>query len=106
MNAAVEARFSVGQLVHHKLLGYRGVVVDVDPCFQGSDEWYEDTARSQPPKDKPWYHVLVHEADYETYVAEKNLEPDESQQPVNHPDLLKFFDDFEGGLYVKHQRLS
>ena len=28
--------FAVGELVHHRLFDYRGVVVDVDPNFQAS----------------------------------------------------------------------
>ncbi len=59
----IRAKFYVGQLVYHKRFDYRGVVVDVDPQFQGDDEWYEVMACSRPPKDKPWYHVLVHNAD-------------------------------------------
>ncbi len=78
---ADEARFGVGQLVQHRLFGYRGVVADVDPSFQLSDEWYEEQARSRPPKDQPWYHVLVHDAEHATYVAQRNLEPDASAEP-------------------------
>ena len=70
------AKFEVGQVVHHLKFGYRGVVFDVDPCFQGTEEWYEQVARSRPPKDRPWYHVLVHDAAHTTYVAERNLQPD------------------------------
>ena len=61
------------------------MVVDVDPCFQGSQEWYEQVARSRPPKDAPWYHVLPHDASHTTYVAERNLESDASGEPVRHP---------------------
>ena len=56
------AKFSIGQIIHHRLFDYRGVIVDVDPDFQNSDEWYDQVARSRPPKDKPWYRVLVHDA--------------------------------------------
>ena len=31
--------------------------------------------RRLPPKNQPWYHVLVHGADHTTYVAEQNLAP-------------------------------
>ena len=94
------ARFRVGQPIHHKLFDYRGVIVDVDPVFCGTEEWYEAMARSRPPKDQPWYHVLVHDAMHRTYVAERNLEPDLSGQPVRHPELALFFDGFENGLHV------
>jgi heat shock protein HspQ len=94
-----QAKFSIGQCVQHRLFDYRGVVVDVDAEFLGSDEWYDEVARSRPPKDEPWYHVLVHDADNETYVAERNLEPDQTYEPVNHPLLGEFFSGFEQGVY-------
>ena len=72
-----DPRFLVGQLVHHKLFDYRGVIIDADLTFQGSDQWYASVARSRPPRDRPWYRVLVHAGGYETYVAERNLEPDD-----------------------------
>jgi heat shock protein HspQ len=92
----------MGQLVHHKLFDYRGVIFDVDATFQSSEEWYEAMARSRPPRDKPWYHVLVHDAQHTTYVAEQNLEPDLSGEPIVHPGLALCFDELRAGLYVKH----
>ncbi len=94
------ARFAVGQLVQHRLFDYRGVVVDVDATFQGSDEWYEQVARSRPRKDAPWYHVLPHDASHMTYVAERNLDSDPGGGPVRHPLLEHFFSDFREGRYV------
>lgn len=99
-----EAKFSIGQLVHHRLFDYRGVVVDVDPAFQGTDEWYEAVAKSRPPKDEPWYHVLVHRSDHSTYVAEQNLEPDDSAKPISHPMVDQFFSEFDGGRYIRTDR--
>ncbi len=95
------ARFRVGQLVKHKLFDYRGVIVDVDATFQGSDEWYEKMARTRPPRDQPWYHVLVHEAEHMTYVAERNLQPDLTGEPIRHPALDQYFDDLRDGIYVR-----
>jgi heat shock protein HspQ len=97
------ARFYVGQPVHHRLFDYRGVVADADATFQGSDDWYETMARSRPPKDRPWYHVLVHDAEHTTYVAERNLEPDLTGEPIRHPDLGLYFDEQRDGLYLRRQ---
>ncbi len=94
------AKFAVGDLVHHRLFDYRGVIVDVDPSFQSSEQWYEEAAKSRPPKDKPWYHVLVHESFHSTYVAERNLEHDESARPINHPMVEQFFSRFDNGRYI------
>ena len=100
--AEPRAQFSVGQLVHHLRFGYRGVVVDVDPVFSLSDEWYEQVARSRPPKDHPWYHVLVDEGDHMTYVAERHLEADLEGRPIRHPLLGEFFERFHDGHYQRH----
>ena len=86
------ARFAAGDVIRHLLFDYRGVVVDVDATFEGTDEWYEQVARSRPPKDEPWYHVLVHDALHTTYVAEQNLEADNAPAPIRHPLLRDFFD--------------
>lgn len=92
-------KFHAGQVIHHKLFDYRGVIVGVDETFQLSQEWYEQVARSRPPKNRPWYHVLVHGAGHTTYVAEQNLEPSTSGQPIEHPLLDRHFDRFENGFY-------
>ena len=95
-----QAKFSIGQCIHHRLFDYRGVIVDVDPEYSGTDEWYESVAKSRPPRDEPWYHVLVHDAGNETYVAERNLSQDQSDEPVRHPLLEEFFVDYEKGVYT------
>ncbi len=99
-----KARFSVGELIHHRLFDYRGVIVDVDRSFQGTEEWYQAVARSRPPKDQPWYHVLVDGSDHSTYVAERNLEADELLQPIEHPMLEHFFAGFEHDRYRRLER--
>lgn len=93
------AKFAIGTLVHHNKFNYRGVVVDVDPQFMLSDEWYEQVAKSRPPKDQPWYRVLVHNGDHETYVAERHLEKDASKEPVRHPLVEDIFNGFSDGQY-------
>jgi heat shock protein HspQ len=97
---SVTSRFGVGDVVHHKMFDYRGVVIDVDPLFMLTDEWYETVAHSRPPKDEPWYHVLVDRTTQNTYVAERNLEPDDTGEPIMHPLLDSRFDRFEGGRYI------
>ena len=99
-------KFAVGQLVHHRLFDYRGVIVDVDLTFQGTEEWYQTVAKSRPPKDKPWYHILVDDSDRITYVAERHLEADDSSEPVTHPAIGAFFTAFEHGSYRLRQRAN
>lgn len=92
-------QFSVGQQVVHKRFGYRGLIFDVDEVFSGTEEWYQQMATSRPPKDAPWYHVLVHDADHTTYVAERNLEAYAGDDYIDHPMLPMLFDGFESGRY-------
>ncbi|MDK1025639.1 MAG: heat shock protein HspQ [Gammaproteobacteria bacterium] len=94
-----KAKFAPGQQVEHLLFNYRGLIYDVDPIFMGSEAWYEQMAKSGPPKDKPWYHVLVHGADHTTYVAERHLEAYQGSECIDHPLLAEFFDAFDGGMY-------
>lgn len=93
--------FSVGELVQHTKFGYRGVIVQVDPVFAGTEEWYEAVARSRPPKDQPWYHVLVDGQTHSTYVAERHLDADTTGKQIEHPDLGGFFDRFLNGRYAR-----
>lgn len=97
--ATIEALFSIGQLIHHRRFDYRGVILDVDPVFQGTDEWYVQMAKSNPPKDKPWYHILVSDGISRTYVAEQNLEMDIIGGPIDHPDVRIWFEPFESHSY-------
>ena len=101
-----QAKFAIGQTIHHRLFDYRGVIYDADPVFLGTQEWYEQVARSRPPKDEPWYRVLVHGSDQETYVAQRNLEADLSGEPVLHPLTSHFFSTFQEGAYVPKRQVS
>jgi len=97
------AKFQVGQIIRHKMFDYVGVVFDVDPTFQGTDEWYDQVARSRPPRGEPWYHVLVHEAVHTTYVAEQNLAPETTPQRIAHPLTDELFREFDGERYTLRQ---
>jgi heat shock protein HspQ len=98
------AKFAIGDLIYHRMFKYRGVVIDVDSTLQLTDEWYDAVARSRPPKDRPWYHVLVHGAAHVTYVAERNLQRDASLEPIDHPMVTHFFSKLENGRYVRETR--
>lgn len=93
--------FDLGDLVAHCRYGYRGVVVAVDDRFCGSDDWYLNN-QTQPAKDQPWYHVLVHGKGVATYAAQSSLEEDPSGVAVEHPLVAAFFAGFADGKYVRN----
>lgn len=80
--------------------------MDVDATFQLSDEWYEAVARSRPPKDQPWYHVLVDGSESATYVAQRHLTIEESAEPIRNPMLDHFFRGFHEGRYLPGSRAN
>mgnify|MGYP001992723715 FL=1 len=90
----------------HHLFKYRGVIYDVDPVFLGSEEWYQEMAKTKPPKNAPWYHILVHGADHTTYVAERNLESYPGREFIDHPLLDHYFDGFDDGVYRPRQKAN
>jgi len=98
------AKFRIGQIIDHKLFDYRGVIFEVDPVFSLTDEWYEQVAKSRPPRDKPWYHVLVDGGVHSTYVAEQNLSESSDLVEIRHPAIDEYFVSFENGYYLPRQR--
>ena len=104
MTNSIIAKFAPGDLITHNLFDYRGVVIYIDPHFLGSTEWYENVAKSRPPKDRPWYHVLVDGGDVQTYVAERNLKPDPSGQPISHPEVDAYFSSLGEEGYICCQK--
>ena len=95
----LSADYNIGEVIHHRNFNYRGVIVDVDPSFQGTDEWYDSNATSKPAKDVPWYHVLVDDEEVVTYVAQSNLELSLLEEPVEHPMLESIFSSYDEGKY-------
>ncbi len=99
-----EAKFSVGQIVRHRLFPFRGVIYDVDPVFNNTEEWYQAIpADRRPSKDQPFYHLLAQNAQggpYEAYVSEQNLLPDAENGPVQHPMIEVVFERMAGDHYV------
>jgi heat shock protein HspQ len=93
--------FEVGDLVRHRRYGYRGVVVDFDSECQAPESWYSSN-RTQPLRQQPWYHVLVHGSSTATYAAQENLEPDRSGETVDHPLVELYFETLVGGRYVRN----
>ena len=100
----MNAKFFVGQLVEHLKFGYRGAVFGVDAQFSLSEEGYDEVAKSRPPKDAPWYHVMVDGAANTTYVAERHLAQARDLSQINNPHLGEHFGQFDGERYLPARR--
>ena len=98
-----EAKFGIGEVVVHRFRPFRGVIFDVDPLFNHTEEWWLSIPEEvRPSKDQPFYHLLAENDSnaYEAYVSEQNLLIDESGDPVNHPQVAEVFGEFLGASYA------
>jgi heat shock protein HspQ len=103
------AKFSIGQVVRHRLFPFRGVIFDVDPTFNNTEEWWLSIPEDvRPQKDQPFYHLLAEnsETTYEAYVSEQNLLEDNSGEPVRHPQISEFFGELSGAMYSQKDNLK
>lgn len=106
--SADTAKFSIGQIVKHRIFQFRGVIFDVDPIFMNTEEWYQSIPESvRPRKDQPFYHLLAENDDstYVAYVSQQNLLPDETGEPCRHPKIGELFEGLQDGQYRLRQRI-
>ena len=99
-----KAKFSIGEVVRHRLFEFRGIIYDVDFEFNNSEEWYQSIPKDvRPRKDQPFYHILAEndEITYEAYVSEQNLLTDDSDEPIKHPLIEEIFSGKKGSSYFK-----
>jgi heat shock protein HspQ len=102
MNKMRTAKYKIGQVVRHRLFPFRGVVFDIDPEFNNTEEWYQAIpAEVRPNKDQPFYHLFAEnaETEYIAYVSEQNLLPDDSDEPIRHPQVAEVFERDDRGAY-------
>ena len=101
------AKFTIGQVVKHRIYPFRGVIYDVDPIFANTEEWWRSIpAEVRPSKDQPFYHLYAENADsqYIAYVSEQNLLPDDSGEPVRHPQVDETFVRDDKGRYQRRSK--
>ena len=103
-----KAKFAIGAIVKHKIHPFRGVIFDVDPTFSNTEEWWNSIPKNyRPKKDQPFYHLLAENdtSYYVAYVSEQNLLPDDSGDPVEHPEVSELFENLSDGKYTLSDRL-
>jgi heat shock protein HspQ len=108
MNKMRAAKFKIGQVVKHRVFSFRGVVFDIDPVFNNTEEWYEAIpAEVRPHKDQPFYHLFAEnaETEYIAYVSEQNLLPDTTGEPLRHSQVSEVFERDEQGSYKPRNSL-
>ena len=83
-------KFEPGDVIEHLRYKYRGVIVEFDSTCKTPNDWYQSN-QTQPERNQPWYHILVHGNHKVTYVAQSNLQYDRSNDQVVHGMINLFF---------------
>ncbi len=104
------AKFKIGEIVRHRVFPFRGVVFDIDPEFNNTEEWWLSIpVEVRPHKDQPFYHLYAEnaETEYVAYVSEQNLLSDTSGEPIRHPQVAAMFEkDADGGYRPRGAMLN
>ncbi|MEO9970232.1 MAG: heat shock protein HspQ [Hyphomonadaceae bacterium] len=99
------AKYAIGDVLQHRIHPFRGIVFDIDPEFANTEEWYEAIPEDmRPHRNQPYYHLFAENesSHYVAYVSEQNLERDNSDEPLSHPEIGDVFDHSEAGYALKH----
>lgn len=97
-----EPLFNIGDIVKHRIYPFRGVIIDVDPEFSNTEEWYQSIpAEIRPSRQQPYYHLMAENTEtfYTAYVSQQNLVKDGENGPLEHPDLEEMFSGIDKGKY-------
>lgn len=94
------AKFNVGERVIHLKLGYRAVVIDVDPLFQASGRYNPQAYKREFATRNPWYRLLVDGSSQMTYVEECFLRTDPSELAIDNPQIKQYLNESQGGYHA------
>lgn len=100
MTKTQTARYNIGQVIRHRLYAMRGVIYDVETSV--------GAAAGSPGDDPGLVYRLFAEDDeipYEACIAEQDLLPDETGEPVSHPAIGAMFELSEDGDYRRRRQL-
>jgi len=86
----IASKFGIGQQVRHSLLGYLGVVVDIDPEYALDEPEADELAVNAELRDAPWYHVVMEDDEGQpvhTYLAEAQLSGELQDEHPEQPSM-------------------
>ena len=86
----IASKFGIGQQVRHKLLGYLGVVIDIDPEYSLEQPKADEIAANDELRSAPWYHVVMEDEEGQpvhTYLAEAQLDSEASDEHPEQPSM-------------------
>lgn len=102
-------KYRVGQVIQHKLYGYRGVIVGWDEIASAPDEWLAEHHEGHSEyRIQPNYAVLLDTRDrraHKTYIPQEHVEVIKHTKIVN-AQLSDYFSHFDGVQYIMQSWLQ
>ena len=101
------AKFRIGEVIRHRFAEMRGVIIDVDAVSRAGDKAEPVSLQEAAHRNQPFYYLLAEndQAPYIAYIAEQDLLPDGSGEPVEHPEIMSLFEKDEQGDYRRRRTL-
>lgn len=104
----MKSQFNIGQHVQHRMLGYPGVVIDVDAEYTLTQPTLDELDVHESFLTKPWYHVILQDENgkhIHTYLAESQIsersssedEPDEGLNDISRS-IYKQYNDLKARI--------
>jgi heat shock protein HspQ len=84
----IASKFGIGQQIRHRLHGYLGVVIDIDPEYSLEPPQPDEVANNETLRLSPWYHVVIEDDEghpIHTYLAEAQLTYEDIDAHPEHP---------------------
>jgi len=97
----IHFKYTLGEIVRHKDLGLRGVIIEMDDKFVGTDEMYNEMEDTKPEKNQPWYQVIIDGEEDISYIPERLLIRDDAPEPIRSSLIPDLFHKFENGKYSR-----
>lgn len=85
-----KSKFKLGELVIHKVQGYKAVIIDIDPIFQASKHYNPLAIKYDFSCTNIWYRLLVDGCCQETYVKETLLKRTCYPSTINNPKVKDY----------------
>lgn len=98
MLVAKTAHFSIGQIIYHRTLHFRGVIIDIDFYFLS----YQNECKPSKIHNEHsslWYHILIDNTPFQIYAPESDIRPSASTNAIIHPAIEFYFLPFKSGIY-------
>ncbi len=99
------SKFNIGQKVRHKLLGFLGIIIDIDIKYSLSKKKNKNLNNIKKFNKYPWYHVIIQDNNgypIYLYLSELQLIWNYKKKYINYSILNKLSKKIKNNLKLKN----